>query len=1140
MTNRIRSQRILRTCIVLGTVAALSLVGTAFAAKTTTKEATPDQSSISTQQPLHNVMRGKTAEEIAENQSSVAVSGAPRRSLGQSRQSASALGVGFTMDSTWADFQWVYTVRQVGQRGNDPSNHFAFISQVANSGGVLTSMAYAYNRYNPTAGGSWVILPPGSCRIQDQGPTEVGGLGITSDVTPRSLANGGSQVIISGRDNRGQARDNHIYQDLGGCFWGIGDRIGINNYRTGFANAADFLAEPQIEVQIIGTDTITHVAGSESVFRDIDVEGFLQTETVVQYFRKVNNFEVQDSTLWSAAQTLTNAAAYRPNMTASRVSSEVAVIYPKLSTNAVLEPASLNAQIAGAGLALDLDVFYRESVNGGVSFNPEINITNYGTRTVKSWATRNYFSSLYDTDGNLHITFAGEPWPAGIYDSVGFFYADFSSAILHWSQSATNKVRVANGEYGLQFNTAVCGFDNSYVASQSIGECDGNLYMVWEQTHNIKNANVNDTVNNIYTDCTTLPGGGRLNSANSEIWMSVSTNLTGALWDKARNLSNTFSRDCDSATGGGVCLGEKSVSVARYGQANSGAFTWPSGSSILGTGTHFLGMTFIEDQLPGAFVAGFVGNNAIKFGRLNCVDPVIEALISASPTSAGYPSFAKHGSPRVLTITVTNDGTANLNITSIASVVTSGPVGVITNSNPGGFTVPAGVGGTGSFTITINPGGLVNAPGTVVPAIGYVYVKSNAANDDSLAIALNYVVADTVVLASFDTVSTGQIRLAISTNGAEGLSGIGRANLDFVSLGGDCDSANSAVYLFSGGPLVNRRLGPGNYVFTGSTFSDQIGDFTFKPLTDNIGGPTDRGFTSTGTRERFSTGLIVNKDTTIGAERVWYAPKLADSTDFIVICTRYWAITGSVSSVQIGDVHDLDIPSINGSQNKDGAEASFVWLRGTEGATANCAPMATRFGANVPLGQYFTSQAACTNDDPFGQYSINNTADLTNDITTGIIDPDTSWNRSGGFGAIGNLGADSVDMRVITTWKHNITLPAGDTLFTYSALTTVKNGTLANLQGNAAAACAWYASNLRPGCTVCGCCVGVRGNVDGDGGESVDIADLTVLVDHLFISFTPLICETEGDMVIDASVDIGDLTFLVDHLFISFTPQPPC
>ncbi len=72
------------------------------------------------------------------------------------------------------------------------------------------------------------------------------------------------------------------------------------------------------------------------------------------------------------------------------------------------------------------------------------------------------------------------------------------------------------------------------------------------------------------------------------------------------------------------------------------------------------------------------------------------------------------------------------------------------------------------------------------------------------------------------------------------------------------------------------------------------------------------------------------------------------------------------------------------------------------------------------------------------------------------------------------------------------------------------------------------------------CCLGIVGNVDCDNAESVDIADLTRLVDNLFISFAPLCCGEEANVDGLPGVDIGDLTRLVDHLFISFQPLPAC
>lgn len=75
-----------------------------------------------------------------------------------------------------------------------------------------------------------------------------------------------------------------------------------------------------------------------------------------------------------------------------------------------------------------------------------------------------------------------------------------------------------------------------------------------------------------------------------------------------------------------------------------------------------------------------------------------------------------------------------------------------------------------------------------------------------------------------------------------------------------------------------------------------------------------------------------------------------------------------------------------------------------------------------------------------------------------------------------------------------------------------------------------------------GCCVGSTGNIDNDINEVTDIADLTFLIDHLFISLLPLACPEEGNIDGDNAgvVDIADLTFLIDHLFISLTLTAVC
>lgn len=69
----------------------------------------------------------------------------------------------------------------------------------------------------------------------------------------------------------------------------------------------------------------------------------------------------------------------------------------------------------------------------------------------------------------------------------------------------------------------------------------------------------------------------------------------------------------------------------------------------------------------------------------------------------------------------------------------------------------------------------------------------------------------------------------------------------------------------------------------------------------------------------------------------------------------------------------------------------------------------------------------------------------------------------------------------------------------------------------------------------------VRNYLCGDltGDSSIDIADLTEMVDHLFISFLPLSVTEAGNVDSQEGIDIADLTLLVAHLFAQ-TPLTRC
>lgn len=77
------------------------------------------------------------------------------------------------------------------------------------------------------------------------------------------------------------------------------------------------------------------------------------------------------------------------------------------------------------------------------------------------------------------------------------------------------------------------------------------------------------------------------------------------------------------------------------------------------------------------------------------------------------------------------------------------------------------------------------------------------------------------------------------------------------------------------------------------------------------------------------------------------------------------------------------------------------------------------------------------------------------------------------------------------------------------------------------------------------CCAGMRGNLDNSPDDTPTLGDLTVMIDHLFITLNPLTCWEEGNLDGSepegpGSVTLGDLTMLIDNLFISLDPLPMC
>ena len=76
-------------------------------------------------------------------------------------------------------------------------------------------------------------------------------------------------------------------------------------------------------------------------------------------------------------------------------------------------------------------------------------------------------------------------------------------------------------------------------------------------------------------------------------------------------------------------------------------------------------------------------------------------------------------------------------------------------------------------------------------------------------------------------------------------------------------------------------------------------------------------------------------------------------------------------------------------------------------------------------------------------------------------------------------------------------------------------------------------------CDTASCCQ-LRGNVNGDPGMSIDIADVTYLVAYAFKGGPPPPCDEEGNVNAVGGIDIADVTFLVGYAFKSGPAPPAC
>jgi hypothetical protein len=70
---------------------------------------------------------------------------------------------------------------------------------------------------------------------------------------------------------------------------------------------------------------------------------------------------------------------------------------------------------------------------------------------------------------------------------------------------------------------------------------------------------------------------------------------------------------------------------------------------------------------------------------------------------------------------------------------------------------------------------------------------------------------------------------------------------------------------------------------------------------------------------------------------------------------------------------------------------------------------------------------------------------------------------------------------------------------------------------------------------------GTTGNCNCSADGAINLADITRLIDFVYISQSPLCCQENGDINGDGtSANLADITRLIDHVYISQSPTAAC
>ncbi len=778
----------------------------------------------------------------------------------------------------------------------------------------------------------------------------------------------------------------------------------------------------------------------------------------------------------------------------------------------------------------DNDLFYMESTDAGATWGPLTNVTKrpdslaHPNDPVWKFAPGAKLDVLYDQNDVFHIV-----WQAGVWNGYGGPFT-FQGRLFHYDP-VSDKIRIV---HDFVWDQTMCngGAFNLNATNPQISECDNKLYVTFEQ--------FNDIPAGLEDDCSEAASTAPSGAANADIYVTVSDN-GGLNWDLKRNLTATYTPNCDTIPGGANpdCDSDAWHSTTRYGVDVS--FDLVSNiadlSSNIGgyAGNFYLYVQYVNDADPGGAIQaeGSWTNNSLKVFRFGCVEKVSNPVLASSiPVGQAVedPAFTPPGTDSTLPWLLTNVGNAPATYT-IALSNQSPPGNVAITGGALSGTISEGDPNFTSLNIVLNAG----LATTVQHAHADIQVTGNFVGSP-LDLAIDYTIGD-LELRKVDTLDDCVVFANTGGIGLQNNNGLGGLTMDFqnepASL--ECDTTGNADnYLFDGSPIISYNGGQ----VVSSMFSSSIVDtFQFRPLTapshDNASDPD--WFLG-------NSGQFTTQDSTLCFNIDWFAPKttIFNNPNWKIVYGRVCYYNNSASpidSVFTAFGWDWDVPSDTGSRNTSNIDASnfLLSLQGLEtgqdtGNTA-CQPNDERWAASIyvptsvnGLPDYTDGGSGAMGSGFFGMYTRDNATYVGGDWDHPKLD--TALHTISGFSKFSSPDPDSlaVDLHMVLNGGAYRIDPDDSVYLWFIMVTGI--GTQTDFD-NCVAAAKGIAPPVTPAWTL-GCCV-TPGDYNNDG--SFNIADVTAGIGRIFSGAAAPSCQDQADSNGDNTFNIADVTYGIARIF---------